>query len=352
MKTKPKNKSAKPQRPAAKKRASKHAPAPRARKHPSSATTTTVARPKESGAVASAPAAADALPIKVSNPDKMFWPDEGYTKLQLVQFYAAIFPKLQPYVEDRILSLERCPDGMRGGCFYQKEAPSSMPPGTPTKKIAHVGKSAKSTNYVVGGALATQLALANLGCIAVHVSGSRAAALGKPDWVCFDLDPQSGKFSDAAKAGLYLKEVLDVLKLKSFPKTSGSRGLHVFIPIKPETPVDQVLSFAENLVARLAPQHPDELTVEHSIAARGQRVYLDAYRNGFSQTVVAPYSVRRRPKAPYSAPLAWSEVRPDLDPASFNIGNFTERMKARDPWQDFFKSRQSLAPAIRALSKI
>jgi bifunctional non-homologous end joining protein LigD len=298
------------------------------------------------------PAPANHLPVKVSNPDKVFWPDDGYTKLQLVEFYAAVFPKLQPYVKDRILSLERCPDGMRGGCFYQKEAPSSMPPGTPTKEIAHVGKSPKSTNYVVGGSLETQLALANLGCIAVHVSGSRASSLRKPDWVCFDLDPQSGKFSDAARAGLQLKELLDVLQLESFPKTSGSRGLHVFIPIRPGPDVDEVLSFAENLVARLAAHHPKELTVEHSIAARKQRVYLDPYRNGFGQTVVAPYSVRRRPKAPFSMPLAWSQVRPDLDPADFNIRNFEKVLKSPDPWQNFFKSRQSLAPAMKAVNKL
>ncbi|HTC66975.1 MAG TPA: non-homologous end-joining DNA ligase [Candidatus Acidoferrum sp.] len=303
-------------------------------------------------AAAAASPSSTALPITVSNPNKVFWPDEGYTKLQLIDFYADIFPKLQPYVKDRILSLERCPDGMRGGCFYQKEAPSSLPPGTPTKKIAHVGKSGKSTNYVVGGALATQLALANLGCIAVHVSGSRASSLRKPDWVCFDMDPQSGKFGDAARAGLRLKEVLDVLKLESFPKTSGSRGLHVFVPIKPETDVDEVLSFAESLVTRLAAQFPKDLTVEHSIAARKQRVYLDPYRNGFGQTVVAPYSVRRRPKAPFSAPLSWSEVSPALDPSEFNLGNYVKRMSAPDPWQGFFKNRQSLTPAIHALKKI
>jgi bifunctional non-homologous end joining protein LigD len=311
-----------------------------------------IAKPAKSKSPAKSASTTGNLPVKVSNPDKIFWTDEGYTKLQLIEFYAAIFPLLQPYVQDRMLSLERCPDGMRGGCFYQKEAPSSMPPGTPTKRIAHVGKSKKSTNYVVGGALATQLALANLGCIALHVSGSCASAIRKPDWVCFDLDPQSGKFSDAANAGLYLKEILDALKLKSFPKTSGSRGLHVFIPIKRGPDVDEVLSFAENLVTRLAAQHPDELTVEHSIAARGQHVYLDPYRNGFGQTVVAPYSVRRRPKAPYSTPLAWSEVKPSLDPASFNIANFQDRLKKPDPWSDFFKSRQPLAPAIMALQKI
>jgi len=290
--------------------------------------------------------------ITISNPNKIFWPEEGYTKLQLIEFYADIFPKLLPYVKDRILSLERCPDGMRGSCFYQKEAPSSLPPGTPTKRIAHVGKSGKSTNYVVGGSLATQLALANLGCIAVHVSGSRASSLRKPDWVCFDMDPQSEKFSDAARAGLRLKEVLDMLKLESFPKTSGSRGLHVFVPLKPTTDVDEVLAFAESVVTRLAAQFPKELTVEHSIDARKQRVYLDPYRNGFGQTVVAPYSVRHRPKAPFSTPLSWSEVAPTLDPSELNLGNYAKRLSAPDPWQDFFKNRQSLTAAINALKKI
>jgi bifunctional non-homologous end joining protein LigD len=316
-----------------------------------SASTKSASAKSASTKSASARAHAKTLPAHVSNPGKIFWPDEGYTKLQLIEFYAAIFPKLQPYVQDRILSLERCPDGMRGGCFYQKEAPSSMPVGTPTKKIAHVDKSSRSTNYVVGGSLATQLALANLGCIAVHVSASRASSLRKPDWICFDLDPQSGKFSDAARAGLRLKEALDALKLESFPKTSGSRGLHIFIPIRLGPDVDEVLEFSQALAARVAAQHPGELTVEHSIAARGQRVYLDPFRNGFGQTVVSPYSVRRRPKAPVSTPLAWSEVTPDLSPSDFNIGNFQSRLKAADPWRDFFASRQALAPAIKALKK-
>ena len=293
----------------------------------------------------------EGLPIHVSNPDKVFWPDEGYTKLDLVKFYDAIFPKLFPYVQDRILSLERCPDGMNGSCFYQKSAPPGLPPGTPTKTIRQASGS-KSTNYVVGGSLATQLALVNLGCIAVHVSGSRAASLRKPDWVCFDIDPQSGKFSDAARAALYLKEVLEVLKLTSFPKTSGSRGLHIFIPILANTDVADVLSFAETLVSRVAASRPKDLTVEHSIAARKGRVYLDPFRNGFGQTVVAPYSVRRRPKAPYSAPLDWGEVRPALDPGSFNMDNFGQRLKKADPWKDFFESRQSLKTAIQALKKL
>jgi bifunctional non-homologous end joining protein LigD len=292
------------------------------------------------------------LPLAISNPDKVFWPKEGYTKLDLVNFYAAIFPKLHPYVDDRMLTLERCPDGMNGQCFYQKEAPRSMPAGSPTKRIENAAGKRKSTNYVVGGSLETQLALVNLGCIPVHVMNSRASAPRKPDWVCFDLDPASGEFADAARAGRQMKEALDALKLTSFAKTSGSRGLHIFAPIRSGPDSSEVLSFAQAVVQRVAAAHPKELTVEHSISARGDRVYLDPFRNGFGQTVVAPYSVRRREKAPFSAPLEWSEVKDSLRPADFNIGNFSTRLKRADPWADFFGSRQSLKSAARLLGRL
>jgi bifunctional non-homologous end joining protein LigD len=290
--------------------------------------------------------------FKVSNPDKVFWPEDGYTKLDLAQYYASVFPLLQPYVDDRILTLERCPDGMLGNCFYQKEKPFGLPPDTPTVRIDHSDSKRKATNYVVGGSLVTQLALANLGCIPIHVMGGRARAPRKPDWVCFDCDPESGKFSDAARAGLWVHEVLDALKLVSFAKTSGSRGLHVFVPIRTGLDVSEVLEFAQKVVRVIAAAHPKELTVEHVIAARRGRVYLDPFRNGFGQTVVAPYSVRRRPHAPVSTPLHWREVKPALDPASFNIGNFGRRMKPADPWADFFDSRQSLKTAQRLLQKM
>jgi bifunctional non-homologous end joining protein LigD len=292
------------------------------------------------------------LPVTISNPQKMFWPHEGYTKLDLAEYYTAIFFKLQPYVDDRILSLERCPDGMSGKCFYQKEKPKSMPTGTRTKRIRHAGGSSESTNYVVGGSLETQQALVNLGCIAVHVTAGRAAAPHKSDWLCFDLDPTTGKFADAARAALQVKEALDTLKLDSYPKTSGSRGIHIFIPLRDGPDADDVLEFASAFVARVAASNPKELTVEHSIAARGQRVYLDPFRNGFGQTVVAPYSIRRREKAPFSAPLAWQEVKPNLNPATFNLGNFHKRLKTKDPWADFFRNRQSLKDAAKSLHKL
>jgi len=295
---------------------------------------------------------ASKLPIQVSNPDKVFWPEEGYKKLDLIEFYAEIFPKLQPYVDDRILTMERCPDGMRGQCFYQKEMPKGMPPGTPTKLIKNVDSSRKSTNYVVGGSLKTQLALVNLGCIAVHVGGSRAKTFPKPDWMCIDVDPTSGEFGDAARAAIHVKEALDILGLVSFAKTSGSRGLHVFVSLRVGPTAEEILRFAERLVTRIAAAYPKELTVEHSIAARGKRVYLDPFRNGSVQTVVVPYSVRRRPRAPVSTPLYWPEVRPNLDPSTFNIESVRDRIKKADPWADFFRSRQTLTSALDKLADI
>jgi bifunctional non-homologous end joining protein LigD len=289
------------------------------------------------------------LPVSLSNGEKVFWPDEGYTKLDLARYYQTVFPKLGPYMKERLLSLERCPDGMRGECFYQKEKPGGMPPGTPTKRIGHATARGKYTNYVVGGSLATQIALVNLGCIAVHVMASRASSPRQPDWVCIDIDPESGEFRDAAQAGLLVKKAFDALKLVSFAKTSGSRGMHVMAPIRRGPDADEVLGFARALVARVAAGYPEQLTVEHSIAKRRGRVYLDPFRNGFAQTVVAPYSVRRRPHAPVSTPLAWTEVHSRLVPSDFNLGNFEERLKRKDPWQDFFRHRQSLKDAARLL---
>lgn len=275
----------------------------------------------------------------ISNPDKVFWPDEGYTKLDLARFYSGVFAKLRPYVADRMLSLERCPDGMRGQCFYQKQAPKGLPAGTPTKLIHH---QKKDVHYVVGGSVETQIALVNLGCIPVHVWQSRAERPQSPDWVVFDLDPGSGEFADAAEAGLLLKAELDALGLNSFPKTSGGRGMHVLLPLEVGPGYDEVLPFAKQICERLAAAHPKTLTMEQRIEARKGRVYLDPFRNAFGATVVAPYSVRRRPGAPVSTPLRWPEVKPSLDPVKFNIGNFRKRLAGADPWAGFFRKRNRL----------
>jgi bifunctional non-homologous end joining protein LigD len=295
------------------------------------------------------PAAPRRSSLRVTHPDKVFWPDEGYTKLDLANFYDAVFPHLAPFVTDRLLSLERCPDGMRGECFYQREAPKELPPGTRTKRV----RDEKGfTNYVVGGSRVTQRALVNLGCIAVHVWSGRAPNPRRPDWVCFDLDPPSEAFADAARAGLLVKQGLDALGVTSYPKTSGSRGLHVFVPIRVGPDVGAVLAFAEEFVRRLAAAHPAEVTAEPRLAARRGRVYLDPFRNGMAQTVVAPFSVRRRPRAPVSTPLEWGEVSPTLVPSDFNLGNFAHRLTTHRPWKDFFERRQSLEAMVRAVQRM
>jgi bifunctional non-homologous end joining protein LigD len=286
---------------------------------------------------------------QITHPEKVFWPDEGYTKLDLARFYAAVFPRLKPYVADRLLTMERCPDGMNGQCFYQKEAPKGLPAGTPTESIRHRNR---IVHYVVGGLVETEIALVNLGCIPVHIWGSCASHPHQPDWAVFDIDPGSGEFADAAKAGLLLKDALEALGLVSFPKTSGSRGLHVFLPIELGPDFDEVRSFVEEFGRRLAAAHPDTLTVEQRLEAREGRVYLDPLRNAFGATVVAPYSVRRRNKAPFSMPLHWEDVKPSLDPSRFNLGNFKKHLAASDPWQDFFRKRQFLGAAAKALQRL
>lgn len=289
------------------------------------------------------------MTLAITNPDKVFWPDEGYTKLDLVRYYDRIFAKLRPYVAGRPFVLRRCPNGLRGRCFYQKEKPDGMPADTPTVRIVHKNG---VRNYVVGGKRETQLALVNLGCISVHLWGSRAKTPRRPDWLTFDLDPDSGRFADAARAGLRVKEALEALGLVPFAKTSGKKGLHVIVPIRvgPETEV--VRDFAERVGYLLARAHPDELTMEFSIARRRGRVYLDPGRNGFAQSVAAPWCVRRVAKAAVSTPLDWSEVKPSLDPSRFNIRTIERRLARPDPWRTFFKSARPLEPAVDAVARL
>ena len=279
------------------------------------------------------------LPVPITHPDRVLFPGDGYTKRDLADFYDLVFPKLKPWVDDRLLSLERCPQGVRGQCFFQKEAPAGMPPGTPTKAIRHANG---TTRYVVGGDKKTQLALANLGCIAIHVWGSRASTPRQPDWVCFDLDPGSEGMPSAVLAAIRVREALEARGLVPFVKTSGGKGLHVFAPIRSGPDCDAVLEFAHGVGRELADNEPNFFTVETRIAKRRGRLYLDAARNAFAQTVVPPYSVRVRPHAPVSTPLDWSELGPSLDPTKFHIGNFARRLEKRDPWAGFWKRRRVL----------
>jgi bifunctional non-homologous end joining protein LigD len=280
--------------------------------------------------------------VPISNPDKVWWPDEGITKADVARFYDGIWARLAPWMRDRPLTAERCPDGMRGGCFYQKNfAPGASPAAAPrlTLRAASTGK---DVHYLVGGSRATLVGMVNLGCIAIHVMSSRASRIGEVDWLAFDMDPESGDFADAARAGLALRKILDELKLRSYPKTSGSRGLHIFVPLRTGVSQNDAVAVAASLGQELARRAPALVTVQHAKSRRGGRVLADSFRNGYTQTIVAPYSVRRRPRAPISTPLAWDEVTPRLDPSSFNVRTFERRIAIPDPWADFARRRQSI----------
>ena len=181
--------------------------------------------------------------VTITRPDKIWWPDEGITKVDVVHFYADIAPRLVPWMASRPLVAERCPDGMRGQCFFQKNFLDGLPAGVPTAAIA-AETAGRMVHYVIGGSRKTLLALVNLGCIAVHVMNFRLRSLERPDWLAFDLDPGSGRFADAARAGRLLREILDDLGLSSYPKTSGGRGLHVLVPLRQGASQDAVREFA------------------------------------------------------------------------------------------------------------
>ena len=276
--------------------------------------------------------------VVISNAHKVWWPDEGITKGDIARFYHAISPLLLPWMRDRPLTAERCPDGILGGCFYRKNFPEGNIPVDAPRLRLRAASTGKDVNYLVGGNLDALLGLVRVGCISVHVMNSRAQSMHDADWLAFDLDPSSGEFGDTIRAGRALRTILDENRIVSFPKTSGSRGLHVFVPLRAGQSQDEVTGFAVRIGEELARREPDLVTMEHRKKERGARVYADPFRNAYLQTIVTPYSVRRRPGATVSTPLAWDEVTAKLDPTRFTIRNFDKRVAKPDPWKDFTKS--------------
>ena len=280
--------------------------------------------------------------VEISNADKVWWPEEGITKGDIARYYHAISSRLLPWMRDRPLTAERCPDGMLGGCFYKKNFPEgNIPVGVPRLRL-RAASTGKDVNYLVGGTIEALLGLVRVGCISVHVMNSRVQSMHEADWLAFDLDPSSGEFSDTIRAGRALRAILDEHGLVSFPKTSGSRGLHVFVPLRSGQSQEVVTAFAVRIGEELTRREPDLVTMEFSKKARGARVYADPFRNAYLQTIVAPYSVRRRPGATVSTPLAWDEVTARLDPRRFTIHTLEKRLGAADPWTDFKRRAQKL----------
>ena len=278
--------------------------------------------------------------VDISNPDKVWWPDEGITKSDVARFYDGIWSHVSPWMRDRPLTAERCPDGILGPCFYRKDFPEHWQPAGP-RLVVRAASTGKDVRYIIGGSRATLVGMVNLGCIAIHVMASHAKTIDEVDWLAFDMDPPES-FANAALAGLALRKLLEEVKLSSYPKTSGSKGLHLFVPLRAGVTQQEATAVAMALGEELARREPKLVTVEFSKAKRGGRVFADAMRNAFGQTIVAPYSVRNRPHAAISTPLAWDEVSPRLDPATFNLRNFEKRLAGSDPWADFWRRKQAL----------
>jgi bifunctional non-homologous end joining protein LigD len=287
--------------------------------------------------------------IPITHPTKLWFPEKRITKLEIAQHYAVVAPRMLPWLNKRLLTAERCPDGITAGCFFEKNFDKVLPACVTTCAIP-AGSTGKTVHYVVGGAKETLLTLVNLGCVAIHIMNSEVGSLDRPDWLAFDLDPSSGQFCDAAKAASVLRKLLEELRLRSFPKTTGGRGLHVLVPLRRGPNQEQVRLIVRSVSQEMARRSPAMITVQMQKAKRQNRVFADWLRNSFGQTIVAPYSVRCRQGAPVSTPLDWDEVRPDLNPSHFNIRTIQHRLEGNDPWADFWRSRQTLPKSLNAFA--
>lgn len=235
---------------------------------------------------------------------------------------------LLPHIEGRPLNLERLPAGLGGPRFHQKQVPAGAPAWLRTAAI-HAPSAGRTITYAVGGARRGLAYLVNLGVIEIHPWGCRVDRLDAPDRVIFDLDPNDVGMPEVVAVAHAVREVLAARGLRAYPKTSGGRGLHLYVPIRRGPSFDSVRAFADVVAAEVAAARPDCATASHRRADKAGHVYIDTLRNGPAQTAVAPYSVRARAGAPVSTPLAWDEVVPGLDPGGFTVRTAPDRLSAR-----------------------
>jgi bifunctional non-homologous end joining protein LigD len=293
----------------------------------------------------------DRREIEISRPEKVLFPDDGITKGDLIEYYARIAPRILPHVRDRPLTLERYPNGINTKRFFQKEVSSYFPTWIRTITVPKVGG---TVTHVLCNDTATLVYIANQACVTPHIFLSRADKLTMPDQLVFDLDPQGDDFAPVRSTALAFKQLLDDLGLPAFLKTTGSRGLHVVVPLRRRDNFDAVRAFGRDLAGIIVSQAPEARTMENLKAHRGDRVFIDTNRNGYAQLVAPAYAVRARRGAPVSVPLAWSELRKkNLRSNSFTIRTTFDRLEsAPDPWADFWRSGVSLVSARRRLGRI
>jgi bifunctional non-homologous end joining protein LigD len=286
--------------------------------------------------------------VSLSNLDRILWPETGYTKKDLIEYYSAVFPYIISHLARRPLVFTRYPGGINNNSFYQKNAPANLPEWFQT--YAWTDNRGKIKNYVLVNTAADLVWLANQACIEIHSWMSQTGSIQYPDFIVFDLDPsEHNSFAEVVTVAKLLKQLLDQLGLRTYPKTSGSLGLHIYLPITARYNFAQARSFGHAIAAMICQALPDTATIERSIKNRGQRIYVDYLQNGFGKTVCAPYSVRPRPSATVSAPLAWQELD-SITPSQFTIKTMPGLLARRgDLFQNVLNDRQNLENALTIL---
>jgi bifunctional non-homologous end joining protein LigD len=273
--------------------------------------------------------------VEVTHPEKVLFPDDGITKGDLVAYYRTVAPRMLPLISGRPVTMQRFPDGIGRGGFLQKQIGRHFPDWiervTAPNRRTRQATVREEVTYPVCRHADDLAYLANQGCVTPHVWLSRTPDIHHPDQMVFDLDPASEDLGVLRLAAAGLHDLLDELGLASFLKSSGSRGLHVVVPLVPAAETDAVKVFSIAVTEALAARHPDDLTTEGRIANRHGRLYLDVGRNGYGQTMAAPYAVRALPGAPVSVPLDWSELD-DFVPGRHTVANIADRLAAPDPW--------------------
>jgi bifunctional non-homologous end joining protein LigD len=289
--------------------------------------------------------------VPFTNLEKVFWPEEGYTKGDLIEYYRAIAPWLLPYLKDRLLVLTRFPDGIKGKSFFQKDAPSFAPGWVRLERVWSESAQ-REIDYFVAADVESLLYIANLGTIPLHVWGSRISDLAHPDWCILDLDPKTAPFLHVVQVARAVHDLAEEIGLPAYVKTSGSTGLHVLVPLGGLLTFDQCKQLGELLARVVAGRLPDLATTIRLPNDRGGRVYVDFLQNGHGKLLAAPFTARPVPGALCSAPLLWDEVDETLELRRFTIRTLPERMSVfgRDPLAPVLTEKPDLATALARLS--
>ncbi len=290
--------------------------------------------------------------LKVSNRDKVFWPEDGLTKGDLIDYYGAVAPWLLPYLDQRPVVLTRFPDGIHGKSFFQKDAPDYAREYLRTERMWSAHAERDIDYFVVDGIDGLRY-LANMAAIPLHIWASRLPAITHPDWCSLDLDPKDAPFAHVVEVAQAAQSLCQRIGLPAFIKTTGSSGLHVMIPLARQFTHDQARAMGEILAQALVKMVPRVATITRAVNRRGGKVYVDFLQNGHGKLLVSPYSVRPLAGAPVSMPLRWSEVNGALDIRSFTIRNAVDRMRSlgEDPLLPIIATTPDLGSALAALQE-